>query len=133
MTNIDLVHHAVVLWRRGGPGRRKQASIHSEKRRAKFRGNYVPVKKISTCADDLRVSTASGSERSFRKGLIDGATLATARGTDPSPSEKISTCADDLRVSTASGSERSFRKGLIDGATLATARGTGPSPSESLI
>jgi len=31
----------------------------------------------------LRVSAASGSERGFRKGLIDGASLATARGTDP--------------------------------------------------
>src|SRR5262249_27693440 len=28
MTNIDLVHHAVVLWRCGGPGRRKQAAAH---------------------------------------------------------------------------------------------------------
>jgi hypothetical protein len=37
---------------------------------------------FSTCADDLRVSTASGSERRFRKRLIDGISLATARGTD---------------------------------------------------
>jgi len=29
--------------------------------------------KNSTCTDDLRVSTASGSELGFRKGLIDGA------------------------------------------------------------
>jgi hypothetical protein len=40
--------------------------------------------KFSTRADDLRVSTASGSERGFRKGLIDGASLATARGADAS-------------------------------------------------
>src|SRR4030095_7566666 len=59
MTNIALVHHAVMLWRRSGPGRRKQASVHSEKRWAKFRGNYVPVKKNSTCG---QVCTASGSE-----------------------------------------------------------------------
>jgi hypothetical protein len=39
---------------------------------------------LPICAGDLRVSTASGSERGFRKGLIDGALLATARGTDPS-------------------------------------------------
>ncbi|MBO0723959.1 MAG: hypothetical protein J2P52_00040 [Blastocatellia bacterium] len=37
---------------------------------------------FSLCAGDLRVSTASGSERSFRKGLIDGTPLATARGAD---------------------------------------------------
>ena len=30
----------------------------------------------------FRVSTASGSERGFRKGFIDGASLATARGID---------------------------------------------------
>ena len=36
------------------------------------------------CADDIRVSTASGSERSFQKGLIDGTPLTTARGTDSS-------------------------------------------------
>jgi len=66
---------------------RKQASIYSEKRGAKFRGNYFPVKKISTRADDLRVSTANCNERSFRKGLIDGASLATARGTDSDASD----------------------------------------------
>src|SRR5262249_37308488 len=33
---------------------------------------------------NLQVSTASGSERGFRNKLIDGTTLATARGTDSS-------------------------------------------------
>jgi hypothetical protein len=44
---------------------------------------------FSTCVDDLRFSTASGSERVFRKGLIDRASLATARGTDPSAQVEI--------------------------------------------
>jgi len=38
---------------------------------------------LSAFADDLRASTASGSERGFRKGLIDGASLDTARGAGP--------------------------------------------------
>ena len=40
-------------------------------------------KRCAQAANELRVSTASGSGRGFRRGLIDGASLATARGTDP--------------------------------------------------
>src|SRR5262245_60192930 len=39
---------------------------------------------FSTCGDYLRVGAAGGSERGFRKGPIDGASLATARGADSS-------------------------------------------------
>ncbi|MCI0422261.1 MAG: hypothetical protein L0312_24035, partial [Acidobacteria bacterium] len=41
-------------------------------------------RKTLTRADDLRISTASGSERGSRERPIDGATLATARGADSS-------------------------------------------------
>jgi hypothetical protein len=49
----------------------------------------VAAEILSGCADDLRFSTASGSERGFRKGFIDGSSLATARGTDPSAPVKF--------------------------------------------
>ena|SRR5215813_9834393 len=52
--------------------------------------------KFSTRADDLRVSTASGSERGFRKGLIDGAPLATARGTDSEA--QVEKLGDELHI-----------------------------------
>jgi hypothetical protein len=57
--------------------------------------------KIPACADDLRVSAASGSERGSIDRPIDGASLATARGTDPAA--------------------------VLNGTPLATARGADPS------
>jgi len=44
--------------------------------------------KSSTCVDDLRVGPESGSERGYRKGLIDGTSLAAARGADSSEGQK---------------------------------------------
>src|SRR5262245_2930274 len=50
----------------------------------------IPPRQGSLRAQSVRVSTASGSERGFRKGRIDGVSLATARGTDPEAQTEIS-------------------------------------------
>jgi ATP-dependent helicase Lhr and Lhr-like helicase len=48
-----------------------------------MRGRFTP----EAPSGDLRVSTASGSERGSRIGLVDGTSLATARGTDSGQTE----------------------------------------------
>src|SRR5215510_13457623 len=48
-----------------------------------MRGRFTPGGPSS----DLRVSTASGSERGSRRGLIDGTSVATARGADSGQTE----------------------------------------------
>src|SRR5262245_12552798 len=62
-------------------GQERAGSKDSPTEKHKETRIFLPA--FPTRADDLRVSTASGSERVFRKGIIDGAMLATARGTDP--------------------------------------------------